>query len=360
MTMTWRRVKRVSYLFFLVAIIYGAYSLILNSLEGAQEQRTTQKAEVKTDREFEGKSFIERRNERDVAVGEIGDIEKALQNLNNQKSSLESADFWEKEYQTKKKDPRTPPWMLQEFQKKKADALNDAGTNETLDQVNKKIVSTNVELNKKRLLKDRIESDLFSNIRQQEAQTNFRTMISIYFIILIALVIAGFYFVALRDKSVVREIFSGQAGIQFITLFSLVIAIILFGIMNILEGKELAALLGGLSGYILGRTTSSKTEASETKTPVLSSPSIASISPNEVTVGQTQTIQIVGNGLQLANSVKIVQGANEVLVSDIMSNDQVISCKVTLNANQATGSYDVIVTASDGAVAKLPQAFTVK
>jgi hypothetical protein len=33
-----------------------------------------------------------------------------------------------------------------------------------------------------------------------------------------------------------------------------VIAIILFGITGILEGKELSALLGGLSGYILGRT----------------------------------------------------------------------------------------------------------
>ncbi len=40
----------------------------------------------------------------------------------------------------------------------------------------------------------------------------------------------------------------GQSGIQFLTLFSLVIAIILFGI----KGKELAALLGGLSGYIFG------------------------------------------------------------------------------------------------------------
>lgn len=39
----------------------------------------------------------------------------------------------------------------------------------------------------------------------------------------------------------------GQSGIQFLTLFSLVIAIILFGITGILKGKELAALLGGLS-----------------------------------------------------------------------------------------------------------------
>jgi presenilin-like A22 family membrane protease len=72
------------------------------------------------------------------------------------------------------------------------------------------------------------------------------------------MVIFGFFVVALRDETVRREIFAGQAGIQFITLFSLVIAIILFGITDILEGKELSALLGGLSGYILGRSTATR------------------------------------------------------------------------------------------------------
>src|SRR5207247_2857890 len=51
-----------------------------------------------------------------------------------------------------------------------------------------------------------------------------------------------------------RAIFAGQTGIQFLTLFSIVIAIILFGITGILADKELAALLGGISGYILGRS----------------------------------------------------------------------------------------------------------
>ena len=50
---------------------------------------------------------------------------------------------------------------------------------------------------------------------------------------------------------------------QFLTLFSLVIAIILFGITQILEGKELAARLGGLSGYILGRTTPKESRSSD-------------------------------------------------------------------------------------------------
>ena len=59
-----------------------------------------------------------------------------------------------------------------------------------------------------------------------------------------------------------EAIFTGESGIQFVTLFSLVIAIILFGVLKILEGKELAALLGGLSGYILGRGSRSQRDMS--------------------------------------------------------------------------------------------------
>jgi hypothetical protein len=38
-----------------------------------------------------------------------------------------------------------------------------------------------------------------------------------------------------------------------VTLFSIIIAIILFGLTGILEGKELSALLGSIAGYILGK-----------------------------------------------------------------------------------------------------------
>jgi hypothetical protein len=61
---------------------------------------------------------------------------------------------------------------------------------------------------------------------------------------------------ARKDDKVRQAMFSGQSGIQYVTLFSLVIAIIVFGLTAILEGKELSALLGGLAGYILRRTTS--------------------------------------------------------------------------------------------------------
>jgi len=87
------------------------------------------------------------------------------------------------------------------------------------------------------------------------ARNAFKLYITIAFSMLVGAVIIGFFVIAYKDEIVRRSILSSQSGIQFLTLFSLVIAIILFGITNILGGKELAALLGGLSGYILGRVT---------------------------------------------------------------------------------------------------------
>lgn len=84
-------------------------------------------------------------------------------------------------------------------------------------------------------------------------EQEFKRTMSITFAVLIGLVIVGFFYLSYVDAAIRRAIFSGETGIQFLTLFSLVIAIILFGITSILQDKELAALLGGLSGYILGR-----------------------------------------------------------------------------------------------------------
>src|SRR5260370_24419423 len=84
-------------------------------------------------------------------------------------------------------------------------------------------------------------------------EQSFKLTMSITFAILIGMVILGFFLLSYIDPTVRQAIFASQTGIQFLTLFSLVIAIILFGITGILQDKELAALLGGLSGYILGR-----------------------------------------------------------------------------------------------------------
>ncbi|WP_034059534.1 hypothetical protein [Lacinutrix jangbogonensis] len=83
---------------------------------------------------------------------------------------------------------------------------------------------------------------------------NFKKQISWSFAFLVGLVIVGFFIIAYRDDEIRKTIFSGDAGLQFITIFSIIIAIILFGITEVLGGKELSALIGGISGYILGRS----------------------------------------------------------------------------------------------------------
>jgi hypothetical protein len=96
------------------------------------------------------------------------------------------------------------------------------------------------------------------------ADNDFKTKISYVFAALVCLVILGFFLIAAFSGAVRTSVFTNDSGLQFVTLFALVIAIILFGVMNILEGRELAALLGGLSGYILGRGAGDANRRSET------------------------------------------------------------------------------------------------
>jgi len=87
-------------------------------------------------------------------------------------------------------------------------------------------------------------------------QQDFRKDITLYFSLLIALVLVSFFFIVYKNagNNLSKELLSGN-GLQFITLFVLIIAVILFGILNILQSSELAAILAGISGYILGRGT---------------------------------------------------------------------------------------------------------
>jgi hypothetical protein len=102
-----------------------------------------------------------------------------------------------------------------------------------------------------------VESNLTRLTDIEIVRQDFKSRVSLYFAILVALVIIAFFLAAL-DPKIRHRVFSPQSAIQFVTLFSLVIAIILFGILGILESRELSALLGGLSGYILGRVTSAR------------------------------------------------------------------------------------------------------
>jgi hypothetical protein len=81
----------------------------------------------------------------------------------------------------------------------------------------------------------------------------FKTNMSLVFASLIGILLSVFFIaIMLRgDRHIANHLLS-ELGLQFITIFVLIIAVILFGILDILKGSELAAILAGISGYILG------------------------------------------------------------------------------------------------------------
>jgi len=156
---------------------------------------------------------------------------------------------------------------LVKLQKDLDEATSNAGHPQTDADLTKSLDKTTAELAALRKRKSDVEHEMNGRADVDNPKQAFRTNMSVAFTILVGLVIVGFYFLAYLDEGLRREMFSRQSGIQFITLFSLVIAIILFGITGILQDKELSALLGGLSGYILGRSTDGSSGA-RTKDPV--------------------------------------------------------------------------------------------
>ena len=149
-------------------------------------------------------------------------------------------------------------------------ALEIQGRSEKIAQLRRDLGAKRSELPAKRDklfdLEERI-SDLLDTSRNQYF---YRAGVSIIFAAIVFFLVLKFFRVVDSDASVKQSIFSGDAGIQFITLFSIVIAVILFGILGILGANELSALLGGLSGYILGKarpSTSPPSGSTPTPTP---------------------------------------------------------------------------------------------
>jgi len=123
--------------------------------------------------------------------------------------------------------------------------------------------------------------------------------------------------------------------------------------------KQVFTLIGTLMTAVASFYFASRSGAQSELQPKTSSPSISSLSVANGSPGNTIPLQIDGSGLQLAQSVKLVQGPWEVLATDVTSSDHVVNCKVALAQDLPNGPYDVVVTNSDGGSAKLLGAFTV-
>lgn len=107
--------------------------------------------------------------------------------------------------------------------------------------------------NKKSIL-HQTEQEINIVLMPEFSRRKFMQLIALYFAVLILVLMIGFFWMTKLDEGVRKAIFGSDSGIQFITLFAIIISIILFGITGILEGKELAALIGAIAGYILGKS----------------------------------------------------------------------------------------------------------
>lgn len=206
-------------------------------------------------------------SDRETLADQLRDLNSDIDAVEAQLSKLPPADTLEQDLQKLRRD-------LEDAQKlgspdpQRIDALQRAieGTNNSL-QIRKNSASI---LQGKRADQDRkrrgllaIEMRIASLFDSTRDVNQFRSGATWAFTGLVLVVVGGFFFIAYRKDGIAAKIFSGEMGMQFVTLFLIVIAIILFGIMGTLEGRELAALLGGLSGYILGKAGFKREEASE-------------------------------------------------------------------------------------------------
>ena len=195
------------------------------------------------------------RQQRETLLKEIAELEREIADLRSREGRIAIQEVnlrdMEKELarakaQNRPADAQQLEPLVKDLTEKVKELKADAEKRKTSEQT----------LRQKREEINKLDAKIGSLLTPELLFQDFKTSMSKVFAGLVLVVMLGFFLMAWKDETVRRAIFAGTAGIQFVTLFSLVIAIILFGITGILEGKELAALLGGLSGYILGRGTS--------------------------------------------------------------------------------------------------------
>jgi hypothetical protein len=297
------------YSHFLCAVIF----LVLSAVDLAADQTGSAKAGSGTAKDETAFRFYDLAERKATLVVKIGTLQRDIKDLEEQR--IPEAERNERELADNKSRLDDLEKRETELKNQLKEILPQAGRTLDVNSVARRqslsedLSAVQTELKFRRRVTENLGGETSQNLKQQlakkkddldEAQRglnevqreilkittpeqSFKAEISIYSSILIGFVILGFFVTALFDSKVRQSVFSGQAGIQFLALFSIVIAIILFGITGILGGNELAALLGSISGYILGKVSA----------------------PNGATsVGRPSGIATAPGGLRLASANK--------------------------------------------------------
>jgi hypothetical protein len=128
--------------------------------------------------------------------------------------------------------------------------------------------------------------------------------------------------------------------------------------------KQLLVLIGTLvtavASFYFGAKTAGAAQSSADPRLSMGAPAIRSVNPAKIVQGvPAASLEIAGDNLDLVKEVKAVMGAQQVLATEVMSNSSTVKCKLAMDQNAPNGSWDLIVTDSQGRQAKLPGALTV-
>ncbi|HEX8394931.1 MAG TPA: hypothetical protein VF665_21475 [Longimicrobium sp.] len=139
-----------------------------------------------------------------------------------------------------------------------------AQAKESLERVDKALAMLTANISNLEEDLRRCETAIDLALAPEYKNIDFKIKMSIAFSVLIGVMIVAFFIVIGRSsEATIGSLMLSDGGLQFVTIFVLIIAIILFGILSILEGRELAAILSGIAGYILGRGSQVKKESAE-------------------------------------------------------------------------------------------------
>jgi hypothetical protein len=119
----------------------------------------------------------------------------------------------------------------------------------------------------------------------------------------------------------------------------------------------IGTLVVAVAGFYFGST--AVTAAREVTRPSL--PLIRSIDPKEGTPGQELPVKVIGKNFRFPKVVRLVRNSNEIIGTDVLSNETEIQCKIKIPSDAQTDStWDLIVMNEDDGEDRLAEAFVVK
>ena len=125
-------------------------------------------------------------------------------------------------------------------------------------------------------------------------------------------------------------------------------------------GQQVINVLGTLVVAVAGFYFGARAVTDAQGATAVSQPVIRSVYPNQEKQGKERQLVILGKNFSSPKVVKLIkQNENDIVCSDILSNETKITCTLQLGETTKTGPWHLVVVNDDGSQDQLDNAFTV-